>query len=560
MATTAETLFREKSVVGVRDYNLNLKQEITRARDTFDKELSKRYTDILAVTDEVEILLQKARLADTSLMDLCFNDSKCKLETISEPAKGLSAQLEFINGYNSATAEDFGPPDEACCTLAVSEWVLAVLEFVQDPGSLKNLDSLVNRFTTLNQVKVPEELYAIIAHKCESLESVILQHNLSLTASHWVRLHELFHADQRAPFFKFNEVHAIDDLAFDFLLGNEDYLQRSATEIEVQNFFKTPVYRAKSIERALKLIDDQFQKYDSCELTDKQSDLALYGDIDMQSLQLFIENVDSFCKGVIAAKDQELNTLVERVVETIGKLKSAGADTAVLADIKARLTSRVQKRLVELENEFHEPDVIALKSLESVDTEQSSKAELGGPNKLHDLQSVEEKGDIDAHKTLSPETDQILIAQSEAEAEQGTTDSKDIKDTPKSAREKVEKSSEQTQELSEQIEGQGPGKENTPVIKTPNDGELKPVDPKQETLQLEPSKLENESEESEIPETLENQDHSSSPTPKIEISAHDETIITSKSSEALVNTALNITNALNLQNHLKSQIQLIQTL
>ncbi|CEP62952.1 Golgi transport complex subunit COG1 LALA0_S06e07668g [Lachancea lanzarotensis] len=565
MATTAETLFREKSVVEVRDYNLNLTQEIARARDTFEFELGKRYTDILAVTDEVEVLLQEARLADASLMDLCFNDSKCKLETVSEPVKELGTPLG-LNGFNSASIVGSEASSEAHCTLAVSEWVLAVLALVQDPGSLKNLDLLVSKFGFINKVSVPEQFNTVIADKCKLLESAVLQHALSLTASHWVRLQKLFHDYQESPLFEFKQIHAIDELAFDFLLGNEDYLQRSVTDAEVQTFFKTPVYRAKSIERALKLIDEQFRKYESNDSSGEQSDLALYDDTDEESLQLFVKNVDLYCKGVITIKDQRLEALVERVIETIAKLKTSRVEANVLADIKNRLATHVQARLAELENDYHDLDVVALEVLDGSDAEQLSKEGTQGSNELAELPSVRAKGEgigtttesssakpHEPHETLS----EVKLENISSGKEATSSNDEAKSDKLDSVGEEDKKSQGQ---FSEQIGKQDAYKESSTEPEKTDEPPSKEKELEGERTQPKPTEKLNQQDESEASKPTQIEPESPSLAPNLTLPYFDGKTITLANSNSLVNTSLDITNASNLKHHLEFQIQQIRLL
>ncbi|SCV04636.1 LAME_0H20010g1_1 [Lachancea meyersii CBS 8951] len=376
MATSADTLFQQRSVLDVRDFNLHLSHEIAKARVNFDNELGKRYTDVLDVTEEVEKLLRQSRQADASLMELCFNDAICKLESIPEPVHESQESIRPI-GHNSALVLDPTLANDAHSTLAVSEWTLAVLAFAEEPASPKLLDVLVSKFHVLKQINVPDRFATVICGKCELLESAILQHKLSLTAVHWVKLHELFHAFQNSPPFQFKQTSKYDDLAFDFLLTNEEHLQQNRTDVDVQKFLKTPVYKSKSVERVQRSIEDQFQEYHSGGSTDHQHGLTLYGNEFEHSSQLFVHEIDLYCNGIILGNDQKLNSLVESIIQLIAKLKSCGVDPTVITGIKTRLVNCLQERIQQLEDERCEPEAVILENVLLDKTTEKSSEDQG---------------------------------------------------------------------------------------------------------------------------------------------------------------------------------------
>ncbi|SCU88212.1 LANO_0D01442g1_1 [Lachancea nothofagi CBS 11611] len=317
------------------------RKTLAKAKDEFDKELGKRFGDILAVTDAVDELLGQARAVDASLMDLCFNDSVCKLEAVPEP--GASSSLQSTSRASNGGHLDPAFVSNVHRTLAVSEWALAVRSFTEDPSAAKNFDALLASFESIQQINGKADQYqSVVSDKCRLVEAAVLDGSAPFTAVQWVKLYHLFHSD--TDVFAFQQLEALDKLAFDFLLRNEDLLQCSQTEPEVQRFLNSPAFKNKSNERLLQDVELQFSNYQRSHETVSRPPISLYDLNVEQSLSTFVQDIDFYCNGIIEDQDRKLDVLVETVAALVRKLKSCGADLERIQDIKKRLINCLEAR------------------------------------------------------------------------------------------------------------------------------------------------------------------------------------------------------------------------
>ncbi|SCU95419.1 LADA_0G15522g1_1 [Lachancea dasiensis] len=350
MASVAEDLFREKPVAEVRDYNLHLAQDIARANDNFERELSHRYTDILAITDSVEELLRRSREVDASLMDLCFNDSSYKLEPVADPNRETRDAIDLSRGHSSPASDHL---QDAKYALAVAQWTLAVKSFLGDPAAPKNFDPLLSSFESIRGFPHASRYDSTISANCQLLQAAVLEHKMSFSALQWVKLYHLFHAHAGSQVFVFDGIDTVSQLVCDFLLRNEDVLRNSQMDPEVQVFLKAPVFKSKSIESLLKNVEFQFERYyAACERTSTQpTSLNLYSFCAGDSVASFVQDVDWFCHGIKDEQDRKLDNLLVSVSQLIQRLQHYGAETTTVDDIKNRLIQNLEQRLQQVTRE-----------------------------------------------------------------------------------------------------------------------------------------------------------------------------------------------------------------
>ena len=163
-------LLRERSVVEVRDHDLEVSAQAAKLYDDFTQELRSHYGEILEVTDDVNALYDKLREVDANFRDLCFKDDFYKLR-----------KMDFV--ADSVTP---GPPDtpnidttESSKILLISNWSLAISDFLSrfaiSSASAKLFGEVITQFANLQQA-LPglQEYQAVIASKCQEFLQYIV--------------------------------------------------------------------------------------------------------------------------------------------------------------------------------------------------------------------------------------------------------------------------------------------------------------------------------------------------------------------------------------------------
>ncbi|CAR24665.1 Golgi transport complex subunit COG1 [Lachancea thermotolerans CBS 6340] len=383
MATTADALFREKPVGELRNYRLQLSHDIAKAKDRFETELGRRYTDMLAVTDQVDELLQQARTADADLMELCFNDAKFKLAALPDPAAFHAAAPA------AATADpELGPgaqPDLAGieATLAVSEWVLAVKDFAREPALQKHFDSLVQGFHTVLSLHDVSRYASVLARNCRALEDTILEQQAEFSASQWVKLHRLVHS--HAEVFPFKRVDELDALVFSFLLANEEPLRAAGVDADVQAFLEGEPFKLKFVERVLQDVDAEFQALEEAAAGSAPTPELYRMNFDDGSLLALVTEANLYCSGAISPRDRALYALVENITALVRKLQRSQADSAVISKVKERLSEVLIERRKEVVEAPSDNSVLQLEALQKKGDTEFGTSQQGdaGPELKH---------------------------------------------------------------------------------------------------------------------------------------------------------------------------------
>lgn len=339
MSTDVETLFKEKSISDIRDYNLEISHEITRTRDQFNQQLRGRYEEILDVTHEVRRLLAQSKEVDSKLMDLCFNDTKYKLESISEVQLGSHKNPAFRTNENTYV-------EGAQWILILTNWIQAVKVFMKDPCSSKNLDDVLAKFETIGSSPPDSPYSEMILKHCARMESFILEQKPAFNPLQWVKVFNLFHEGQNQ--FGFEHAEEIEVLAYDALLTNEDLIHHpSSANIDplVQNFIGSAVFKQRLIAKFTDNIQQHFEKYEKAsQITSEE--INVYQLDDERNLAQFVQNINLYCFGFTTVVSQKLNDLIEDVIECLHNLKAAGANKKCMNPIKERIIALLDEEIV----------------------------------------------------------------------------------------------------------------------------------------------------------------------------------------------------------------------
>lgn len=76
-------LFRDSHIPQIKDYQLELQNDLTKTNEAFQKNLLKNYNKILSLTDSVNDLSLNLKNVDQDFKSLCFNDEKFQLNKLA---------------------------------------------------------------------------------------------------------------------------------------------------------------------------------------------------------------------------------------------------------------------------------------------------------------------------------------------------------------------------------------------------------------------------------------------------------------------------------------------
>ncbi|CCE63353.1 hypothetical protein TPHA_0E02610 [Tetrapisispora phaffii CBS 4417] len=145
-------LFRQNTIVEIKDYNIELSQKTVKVKDEFKEALYQNYQQILNVTNDIDSLLTNLKTTNTEFTKLCFDDNSFKLNKLPD----------FISPQPNATDIDLSDnhieEDLNSTTsniLIVSQWSIAVSDFIcrfnaSSTSSEELLDNLIRLFFKLS--------------------------------------------------------------------------------------------------------------------------------------------------------------------------------------------------------------------------------------------------------------------------------------------------------------------------------------------------------------------------------------------------------------------------
>ncbi|SCU86530.1 LAMI_0D02498g1_1 [Lachancea mirantina] len=339
MAARVEALFCEKTVPQLRDYRLQLSQELVRAENKLRLELGHRYDDLLAVTKEVDTIFVHCKEIDASLMELCFNDSQYKLDNISEP------QLRQ-RGAKRATAVPAAShrSSHAETTLSVASWTRAVRSFNKDPENSSNFDNVLAKFAVLRQLTKLDTFRTAVESHCAGLEMRLLEEPPSFTPSQLVQLHTFLH--EKSANYEFQHLNELDQLIFDSLLKQQDLIEEpyvGPNETLVINFLSSAPFKRRLVEKLLQDAQIEIHNYRAAARDD--TPIETYRRCDSSNITKFVQDIDLYCRGLTTQGQQRLFALVENTLVTLSKLRTSDATADEIASLKSQIKAILQKEL-----------------------------------------------------------------------------------------------------------------------------------------------------------------------------------------------------------------------
>lgn len=345
-------LFRERSIVQVKDYDLELSTKIDKTHEKFTKELQVHYKDILKVTDEVGQLFQKLKDGDALFMDLCFKDNLYKLNRIPE----IEMMNNDLHSSRVYSATSLSQP-----ILIVSNWALAISDFISrfavSSSSAKLFDQVILEFDELKK-ELPQasDYQKVITTKCNIFLQYLLTppSNINFTLTQWIRIYNLVLRDKIKDFpWEQPMLDELEELLFRSIFQEEiDSLLESNDEL-ISNFVNTETFEAKLNENFLNDIKTRFHHLDELLISQKTSD-NMNEDImaypttlsDASNIQNVVEDSRLYCMGLSKYVRVQMYKIVRPLIDLIQKLEKHGGTPSQIKELREKLISILQEAIV----------------------------------------------------------------------------------------------------------------------------------------------------------------------------------------------------------------------
>lgn len=341
METQADTLFKQKSTIELRDYNLQISLDTVKLKDTFNTKLSETYREILNINGFITHLFDETKKLDSELMNLCFDDGKYKLKKVDDSySNELNINVIHSNNKRTKSLTHTQNPLYIEGLLKLSSFSTSLSKFKMSHNGF-NFKSLMEEFNHISHFKGDINM-TIISKQCSDFESWVLDIQPSLAIDQYIQLyHEI------SNFKKFQFSSKIPQWIFAELLNNyKDFLNYESPS--VQNFIHNPDFKVKLIEVLNNECEILFKKLNKDELSDKVFDVLKVSD----NISDFITNVDMYCQGIYDEKKVNLKECTTEIIRIRSLLIKFGCKNQVI-----NLTNRLTKIL---KNEL---DIILDKSL-----------------------------------------------------------------------------------------------------------------------------------------------------------------------------------------------------
>ncbi|AQZ16845.1 COG1 (YGL223C) [Zygosaccharomyces parabailii] len=337
-------LLRERSVVEVRDHDLEVSAQAAKLYDDFTQELRSHYGEILEVTDDVNGLYDKLREVDTNFRDLCFKDDLYKLRKMDLVEDSVTPGLPDTPNIDTTESRKI---------LLVSNWSLAISDFLSrfaiSSASAKLFREVITQFANLQQA-LPglQEYRAVIASKCQEFLQYIVsspENNVSFHISQWAHIYYLVLAGPQELPWDAATVRQVEDVLFESVfeepLGD---LLKCSDDI-VTKFVHSTDFEKKSREKILRDIEMEFSRLEELlsQPTDDTPTLTYPASVHELDVASVIENCRLHAMGLTTATKVNMYKIVKPLISMMGKFRESEGTSDRVEDLRNRLTEILEK-------------------------------------------------------------------------------------------------------------------------------------------------------------------------------------------------------------------------
>lgn len=341
-------MLRERSVVEVRDHDLEVSAQAAKLHDKFTDELRLHYGEILEVTNEVELLYEQLRETDAGFRDLCFKDDVYRLKKL-EPMADSVAQWP-----SPSAAVDTTEPRKI---LLVSNWSLAVSNFVSrfaiSSASAKLFGEVMAQFARLRQGLPTLRAYdEVISSRCREFLQYVVDsrgNNVSFTTAQWARLYYLVLCQsQEVPLpWDADQVRQLEPVLFASVFEEPlDTLLKSSDEA-VTKFVHSAVFEQKSKEKTLHDVERQFHRLEELlsQPADETPTLTYPSAVHELDVTDIVHNCRLHSMGLTTTARVDMYNVVEPLTQMLRKLQESEGASDQVAKLRTRLVEILERNL-----------------------------------------------------------------------------------------------------------------------------------------------------------------------------------------------------------------------
>lgn len=365
-------LFRDSHIPQIKDYQLELQNDLTKTNEAFQKNLLKNYNKILSLTDSVNDLSLNLKNVDQDFKSLCFNDEKF--------------QLNKLTPLPYQTTTHISPPrDEEKVSipsqniLVISNWTISINNFcnriVTSTTPSRIFDELLLNFHELSLIPVPSKFEALVKDKCCRLQKFLVDSmkTLNLTLLQWVKLYNLLNTEFSSKWDDdllsiFNESlfeTLFNDNVQALLISSansKDHQYHSNQQYKdaiVVDFVNSSTFRDHLIRRTVKEINthldtlstlraklkepETLHKLDIFHDNDTNLNDGTVSPLDDDALKQYIDTAVFYSKGLTNDTTLQIYQTVQPTIEILQNLELYKCPQETLTDLRNKLITQLQE-------------------------------------------------------------------------------------------------------------------------------------------------------------------------------------------------------------------------
>ncbi|CAI4061820.1 hypothetical protein N7582_001972 [Saccharomyces uvarum] len=373
-------LFRDCHIAQIKDYQLELQNDLVKTNEVFQKNLLKNYNKILNLTDAVNDLSLDLKSIDQDFKSLCFNDEKFQLNKLPPlPHHQTAAHISPIGTEDTASIV----PQNI---LVISNWTISINNFCNRISTSTTpsriFDDLLLNFHELSLTSVPTTFETLIKSKCYQLQRFLVDSmkTLNFTLLQWVKLYNLLNthftskwdADILSAFNEslfetlFNEnVQALLNSGANNKKHRYYYANEQNNDPLVTEFVNSPIFKDHLIRRTVKEINthldtlstlltkfkesDSHRKLDIFHDDNKQHDDNAESPLDEAALKQYIDTAISYSRGLTNDETLEIYETVQPTIEILQNLETYKCPQETLAELRTKLVTQLQDFKTQIE-------------------------------------------------------------------------------------------------------------------------------------------------------------------------------------------------------------------
>ncbi|CAI4039072.1 hypothetical protein SMKI_07G0390 [Saccharomyces mikatae IFO 1815] len=371
-------LFREFHIAQIKDYQLELHNDLIKTNEAFQKNLLNNYKRILSLTDSVNDLSLNLKSVDQDFKSLCFDDEKFQLNK-------LPTLLHQSTTHISPTCSGVSVSLPSQNILVISNWTISIDNFCNRIATSTTpsriFDEMLLRFHELSLISVPHNFETLIKKRCFQLQKFLVESmtTLNLTLLQWVKLYNLLNAESSLRWdgdllSEFNE--SLFETLFNenvqALLGSninnkkhQYYPNEQDSDTIILDFVSSSTFKDHLIRRTVKEINthldtltilitklkkpDTLHQLDVFFDNDENVDHNTVSPLDEDTLKKYIDTALYCSKGLSNDTTLQIYQTVQPTIEILQNLEMYGCPQELLTDLKEKLVTQLQDFKTEIE-------------------------------------------------------------------------------------------------------------------------------------------------------------------------------------------------------------------